>query len=165
MALDLENLTLMRGAHVKRDDGLCLMEAVALFAGEKHSDHPPCTSRVLADFGIRLNDRMNETERQRLKPFIPRLIGTNDGKDLVRANILAWAAITEFAPAALRTRKIETLDIFAERLEGLPRYDWANAQKIAREAAADASAADARAKIFDLALAAFGRAIRLEEPA
>ena len=33
---------------------MCLLEATALFAGEPFSDHPPCVSRVLADFGISL---------------------------------------------------------------------------------------------------------------
>ena len=158
--LDLDTLTLAHGVHKEREQGLCLMEAVAYFAGLPHSDHPKCSSPVLTEFGIRINDRMNEIERQRLKPFIPRLVGTNDpAKEQVRYRILCWAAITEFAPAALRLVKDEKCQAFAERLEGLPRYDWGAAKRIGYEArdcarkvrrvrwnaAADAADADADA--------------------
>jgi hypothetical protein len=133
--LDLDTLILAHGAHKEREQGLCLMEAVAYFAGLPHSDHPKCSSPALTEFGIRINDSMNESERQRLKPFIPRLVGTNDQtKERTRYRILCWAAVTEFAPAALRLVKDEKCEAFAKRLEGLPRYDWQAAKRIGYEA-------------------------------
>lgn len=43
-ALDLDTIVLLKGNHRKREHGLCIMEAVAYFAGLPHSDHPECTS-------------------------------------------------------------------------------------------------------------------------
>lgn len=34
----LETLTILKGSHTTREQGLCVMEAVAWFAGEPHSD-------------------------------------------------------------------------------------------------------------------------------
>jgi hypothetical protein len=46
MTLNLETLTLAHGAHDRREQGVCLMEAVAWWAGKEHTDHPPCVSPV-----------------------------------------------------------------------------------------------------------------------
>ena len=82
--LDLEDLELLHGAHTKRSEGLCLLEAVAWFAGEKHSDRPACTDVALAAYGRAFNDRLRADERQLLKPLIPRLVGTKGSPDLAR---------------------------------------------------------------------------------
>jgi hypothetical protein len=65
--LDLETLVLKNGAHKRRDQGVCLMEAVAWIAGEKHSDRPECTDVALAAFGRAFNDRLSNDERQLLR--------------------------------------------------------------------------------------------------
>src|SRR5258708_29842348 len=77
----LETLTLAHGRHENRDDGLCLMEAVAWFAGKPHSDRPPCVSPVLGAYGRTLNDILPDIPRQELKQFIPRLPGTAAGRE------------------------------------------------------------------------------------
>jgi hypothetical protein len=79
-------ITLLRGAHLERDEKrLCLMEAVAMLVGEKHSDHPACVSAALGNFGRGLNDLLPHDLRQELKAFIPSLPGTaGDGRDLQR---------------------------------------------------------------------------------
>ncbi len=41
-SVPLDDITLRSGAHSSREDGMCLMEAVSFYAGEKHSDHPTC---------------------------------------------------------------------------------------------------------------------------
>ncbi len=88
--LDLDALHLESGSHRDPDSGVCLLEAVALFAGEKHTDHPKCVSPLLANVGIRLNDRATNTQRQDLKRFIPLVVGTaGDGKDDARR----WLAV------------------------------------------------------------------------
>ena len=70
---------------------MCLMSLVAFLAGEPHSDSPGCASPVVQAFAVAVNDHMPRAARQRLKPFAPRIIGTNDGLDGVRAAILLHA--------------------------------------------------------------------------
>ena len=53
----INKLRLAGGAHSSRDKGVCLMEAVAWFNDEPHSDHPACVDPALGAFGRRLNDR------------------------------------------------------------------------------------------------------------
>ena len=69
-AIDLDNLTLLHGTHESAADGVCLMEAVAWLAGEPHSDHPACSDVALAAYGRSLNDRLEDDERQLLKPLV-----------------------------------------------------------------------------------------------
>ena len=70
---------------------MCLMSLVAFLAGEDHSDSPSCASPVVQAFAVAVNDHMPRAARQRLKPFAPRVIGTRDGFDRVRAAILLHA--------------------------------------------------------------------------
>jgi hypothetical protein len=74
--IDLDQLTLKPGGHTSLDAGACLLEAVSYIAGEPWSDHPTCVSPVLGAYGRALNDRLLATDRQKLKPYIPALIGT-----------------------------------------------------------------------------------------
>lgn len=95
----LENITLLAGNHASPEDGLCAMEAVAWLAGEVHSDAPECTCPVLAAYVRKLNDIMPEEKRQELKVFLLKLIGTKKpALEQKRAEVLAWAAVTRFAP-------------------------------------------------------------------
>ena len=48
--LNLETITLEKGAHASFAKGVCAMELVSYIAGEPFSDHPKCTSPVLAAF-------------------------------------------------------------------------------------------------------------------
>src|SRR5215210_7648303 len=66
----------------------CVMSLVAHLAGEGHTDRPRCASPLIRDFAIPINDHMPREARQRLKPFVPRLIGTGDGLDRARAEVL-----------------------------------------------------------------------------
>ena len=72
---------------------MCLMSLVAFLAGEAHSDShaPRCASPLIQTFAVLVNDHMPREARQRLKPFAPRIIGTNDGFDQVRTEILRHA--------------------------------------------------------------------------
>jgi hypothetical protein len=226
-SIDFDTVIIKSGKHSSFAEGACLLELVAYVADEPFSDHPACVSPVLAAFGRRLNDNMRDDERQILRPYIAKLVRTVDpAQEQVRYRILCWAAVTEFAPAALRLVKDEQCDAFADQLEKLTRYDWETAKRVGYEArdcarrvryqrwsaadaadaaavaaaaaaaaadataaaaadyaadyaaaaaaAADAAAADyaadyaatayaARARIFDLALAAYDRAINCDE--
>jgi len=97
------DIRLTAGDHDSPADGLCLMEAVALFAGERHGDWPTCVCPVLIEFGRVLNDTMPDQWRtDLLLPLVPVLVGTRDplsdscginGTGLERkraAALLAW---------------------------------------------------------------------------
>src|SRR5258708_18944803 len=102
MPINLETLTLAHGSHENRDAGLCLLEAVAWFAGRPHSDKPPCVSPVLGAYGRNLNDILPDIPRQELKQFIPQLPGTaGGGKDETRGPIAPHRRIRTSSPPSL----------------------------------------------------------------
>jgi hypothetical protein len=99
---DLDTLTLAHGSHPDRADGLCVMEAVAWFAGQPHTDRPACVSPILTGYAMNLNDQWNDQARQQLKPFIPRLPGTaGDGADERRGYLALDWLVRTFTPAWL----------------------------------------------------------------
>ena len=65
--LDLATIRLGKGAHGSPQEGVCLMEAVAWFADETHSDKPDCVSAILGAFGRTFNDALPDDQRQRLR--------------------------------------------------------------------------------------------------
>lgn len=75
MSLLLSEIVLFPGGHYDGETGACLMEWVALFAGEerKHA-YPPCTNEFITAAAITLNDSLRDPERQSLVPLIPRLL-------------------------------------------------------------------------------------------
>lgn len=78
MAINLDDLTLLHGAH-PNTDGVCLLEACALMAGEPKSDHPACVYRPLAAAGRPLSDGPWGSDEERtahLRKYVPLLIGT-----------------------------------------------------------------------------------------
>src|SRR3712207_4557165 len=77
---------------------MCLMSLVAFLAGEPHSDSPGCASPLIQTFAVPVNDHMPRAARQRLKPFAPRIIGTHDGLDGLRAAVLRRALAEEILP-------------------------------------------------------------------
>ncbi len=106
MSIDLElerlyrDVVLVRGKGNPRKGKLCIMSLVAYLAGEGHTDRPRTASRVIRDFAVSLNDLAPQEWRQELKPFAPRIIGTNDGHDRARARILYRAIMEEVIPKA-----------------------------------------------------------------
>ena len=87
-----DRIELVSGSIGDPDEGrMCLMSLVAFLAGEQHSDAPGCASPLIQTFAVVINDHMPHGARQRLKPFAPRIIGTSDGFDQVRAEILRHA--------------------------------------------------------------------------
>ena len=82
------------------DGRMCLMSLVAFLTGEPHSDSPDCASPVVQAFAVLVNDLMPCAARQRLKPFAPRIIGTNDEFDRLRTAVLRQALAEEIPPEA-----------------------------------------------------------------
>ena len=68
--------TLSSGAHRPGDGKACVMEYVALLAGEAWTDAPSCTYRPLARAARIVNDRLRDEDRHLLVPLIGRLFGT-----------------------------------------------------------------------------------------
>ena len=66
---------LSRGRHRSPRQGACFMELASLLAGERWSDHPPCTHPVLALLAQQVNDHTSDTARQELMPLIPSVVG------------------------------------------------------------------------------------------
>ena len=87
------------------DGRMCLMSLVAFLAGEPHSHSPGCASPVVQAFAVAANDHMPRAARQRLKPFAPRIIGTDDGLDRLRAAVLRQALAEEIPPEAPAGRR------------------------------------------------------------
>ena len=56
--INLSTITLARGAHLDRESGMRLLEAVAHFASEPHSDRPACTSPILGSPDQALGDAL-----------------------------------------------------------------------------------------------------------
>lgn len=63
------------GHHRSPRRGACFMELASVLAGEKWSDHPPCTHPLLAELARQVNDRVDDEERQRLLPMVPSVVG------------------------------------------------------------------------------------------
>lgn len=124
MAYDFNSITEVRldsGAHESPEQGMCFMEMVAWFAGEKHSDKPDCASNVLGTYGIGLNDRMPDDVRDRLlKPVVPMIAGTFDpANEQPRAKFLAMWSVNKVLPIILRLRGYEELAVRCEAAKDL----------------------------------------------
>lgn len=92
--VNLRKLKLQKGAHLSREEGMCVMEAVAYYADEKHTDSPKCAHPILASVAMTINDAASDADRQKLKRFIPLLVGTRKGgKGATKT--YAFAAATE----------------------------------------------------------------------
>ena len=143
-----DTITLARGAHEDRSDGLCLLEAVAWFAGESHSDHPACVSPVVAAYGRHLNDVLPDESRRLLIPFIPAMSHTaGDGLDKARGYLALDWLIRVYTPAWL---DLAGLSAEAGQLRGLHRINdlitVRNAGPVVRMAADKATAAGTAAR-------------------
>jgi hypothetical protein len=90
------------GSHETREEGMCAMEWVAYVAGEPHTDEPICVSPVLRRFAISLNDNWTDEQRQKLRPYLARCIGTaGDGRDMERGWLTTDWLIRTFTPRFL----------------------------------------------------------------
>ena len=99
---DFGPFTLSEGSHENPSEGMCFMEMVSFLAGEEWSDRPACASPVLSRFCVVGNDQMDQSKRDRLQLYVPKMIGTYSPKhEQARSEYLAWQAIRVFAPMAL----------------------------------------------------------------
>ena len=135
----------------------CLMESVALLTGEKRTDKPSCVAPSLITMGIHLNDWATDEQRQTLKAFVPRVIGTagDHAAEERRKYLCIDAAVREFAPLWLERARFTNR---AERLRAMPEIvDQASAKgahELAQTAASAASAASTAYASYPAASAA-----------
>ena len=101
---EFESAILASGSHGSSFNGeACSMEWVSYLADEGFTDSPPCASPVLRRYTIRLNDRWDDEQRQTLKPYLPRMVGTGgDGKDAARVAIATKMLCTDLLGPWLR---------------------------------------------------------------
>ena len=110
---------LANGAHASFEEGACALEWVAYIANEGHTDAPECASSVLRRFTINLNDSWSQEQRQKLIPFLPRMVGTaGDGQDEARSCLALDWLIRTYTPAWL---DLAGLTVEAQELRDLRR--------------------------------------------
>ena len=110
---------LAKGNHRTPEEGTCLMELVALWAGEPHTDSPKCCSPVLAAAGRYCNDLLADRHRQELLELANSLIGTNCTRcERRRAQVMVLRNLRLHTPRALRNLRLRDQ---ARALELQPR--------------------------------------------
>lgn len=91
---ELKTIYLSFGAHTTREDGMCLMEAVAFLAGEPHSDRPECACPVIGRIARTLNDSCNDDERQSIIGALQwRIVGTKSTPEIERQRAMMAIAM------------------------------------------------------------------------
>jgi hypothetical protein len=160
---EVEKWGLKHGSHADVEKGLCVMEAVAYVAGEPHSDHPKCACPRLTAFAIRINDRVDDDTRQKLKPLIPKLVGTRAGFDTEkkRSRFMAHRTITVTLPLLIDaiqlpevSARLRACGDSNEDLRSIGIYLREQKEAIRKAAYAAAAAADAAAAYAAAAYAA-----------
>lgn len=122
----MSDYTLYKGHHAKFTERRCAMEFVAYLAGEPHTDEPKCVDEDIAWFCRNVNDELNDEDRQRLRPYLARTIGTaNDGHEKERGALwLELLAILDCSPfmnvgALARRAARKDVDFVCEWLDRL----------------------------------------------
>jgi hypothetical protein len=118
MLPSFDQVSLSRGAHPRREDGLCAMELVAWMAGEPHTDEPQCACPVIAAYVRALNDALPDdaTRTRLLTPLVPTLLNTRGvvADERRRGMLVVDAMVRRFVPHALRrTGRCEQADALA----------------------------------------------------
>lgn len=126
-----EKAMLDGGGHDNYEDGVCAMELVSYIANEPFSATPQCVCPALTSYVVELNDILDFTDRQLLKPYLLKLLGTRDDKGCERAEIFAHAALTIFAPFALAKGGHSSA---VDPMRALKLGDWKQARDMATAA-------------------------------
>lgn len=126
------NWKLLVGSHEfpGPDGGTCINEAAIVAAGFQYKsvssvmDCPPCFSRVLGAYAIKLNDCLPDDLRQDLlMPFVTRLAGTADTSRIERQrfDFISLGLIRTVLPITLRGWR----DDLADKCEYVTNYNQA----------------------------------------
>ena len=151
---EVKNIVLDKGSH-EPNKGMCVMEAVAYVAGEEWSDRPRCASPVIGAFMRSWNDSLDTEGRQRLKPYIPRLVGTAASQEVeearsfmagdwqVRVFTPAWLELAGVTEAAAVLRSLPPLMDPGAVNAAIPAIQGAKKEGAAAWTAAGTAAGDA----------------------
>jgi hypothetical protein len=82
---------LSAGHHQTPAEGVNVMELASVLAGQAFNDHPGSVDPVLAAFLRHLNDRLDDTDRQRLRPYAAAVVGTRCDLRTTRARAMMCA--------------------------------------------------------------------------
>ncbi|HET7385559.1 MAG TPA: hypothetical protein VFX00_11015 [Pedococcus sp.] len=116
---------LSRGKHRNPRKGACFMELASYLAGEKWSDHPACTHRLLAALARDVNDHVGDAARRELAPMIPEVIGLRSDDPRVDAWIAREVALTALPISSAERQGVAAVGLLrCERvLAGLEGHD------------------------------------------
>ncbi len=95
---------LSRGRHRTARKGACFMEMASYLAGERWSDHPPCTHVLLASLARGVNDLLGDDSRPRIVRLIPDVVGLDSDDPRSHAWIAREAALAAL-PVAPESRQ------------------------------------------------------------
>lgn len=161
---ELRTFTFGKGSHLSREQGLCVMEAVAMLAGEAHSDSPACADPAISKLAIWVNDSCDDKLRNELLRDLPwRIVGTKATAEIEqqRAYMAADWALRFVCPIILRraglkdhATTLESLGSVVDQESATAAYAAANAAYAAAYAAyATANAGASAAASADYAAA------------
>ena len=102
---------LSRGKHRNMRKGACFMEMASLLAGERWSDHPPCTHPLLGDLARHVNDLTSDRERHRLAVLIPSVVGLNSDDAKMDARIALRCAVTALPVVAEERQNVLAVSV------------------------------------------------------
>ena len=97
---------LSRGKHRNPRKGACFMELASFMAGERWSDHPACTHRLLASLARQVNDATTDAGRSRLAPLVPDVIGLTSEDPRVDVRIALRSATAALPVAAAERQRV-----------------------------------------------------------
>lgn len=141
---------LSRGRHRSPKKGACFMEMASYLAGERWSDHPGCTHRLLAALARMVNDAVSDPTRSKLIPLIPEVIGLTSDDPHVDARLALRCATTALPVASQARQNILAVGVLtAERvLSDLDGQPWSHLTEPSRDALARVPLARQWAKDF-----------------
>ena len=149
--------------------GACLYDAANWLLYGRIGDDPPCACPVIRKYAIGLNDAMPDPVRQRLKPFILRVIGNRDqAAEPARLRLIVLETARRILPLALDHLPTQQAALRAlpddapyEQIAAAAAYDAADAADAAAYAAAAADAAADADLVWSTALDILDRALRI----
>lgn len=108
---------LSKGKHRNFRKGACFMEYASYLAGERWSDHPACTHRLLASLARLVNDYTSDAGRSRLAPLVPSVVGLSSDADktVLDATVALRAATTAIPVASAERQNVLAVSIINAR--------------------------------------------------
>ncbi|CAN5581430.1 hypothetical protein BH10ACT7_BH10ACT7_19490 [soil metagenome] len=123
---------LSAGRHRTPRQGACFMEFASYLAGDKWSDHPPCTHPLLAALARDVNDLTTDAARAKLLPLVHRVVGLNGDDPSLASAIIVRAAAAALPVASMERQRALAVGLLAR----LPQIDSVELRATAEEALA-----------------------------